>query len=138
MWGDRYLNGKLTGLGEWEASTNKTERAIDLVPKDIMICDWHYEFASSSAVYFAMKGFSVLTCPWRNTEVGLKQFDLLKLVRANDDAKIKNRLQGMMHTTWCGMSPFVKAYYGEENSSKAAKESAECFKTSLRQNPGVG
>ena len=110
MWSDRYLNGKITGLGEWEASFNKTERAIDLVPKDIVMCDWHYEFASSSSIYFAMKGFPVLSCPWRKTEVALNQFELLKLVRANDDKKVANRLQGMLHTTWCGMAPFVNAY----------------------------
>jgi N-acetyl-beta-hexosaminidase len=33
MWGDRLLDGKTTGLGEWEASTNGTERAIDLIPR---------------------------------------------------------------------------------------------------------
>ena len=66
IWGDRLIDGKTTGMGMWEASLNNTHRAIDLIPKDIMICDWHYERPDKTAVYFAMKGFKVVTCPWRN------------------------------------------------------------------------
>ena len=41
IWGDRLIDGKTTGMGEWEASMNNTHRAIDLIPKDVFICDWH-------------------------------------------------------------------------------------------------
>jgi len=44
-WGDRLLDGESTGFGEWEASTNKTHGALGRIPKDIVICDWHYERA---------------------------------------------------------------------------------------------
>jgi len=64
VWGDRLLDGKLTGLGEWEASRNDTYPAVDLIPKDVVICDWHYERADQTAVYFAMKGLDVVTCSW--------------------------------------------------------------------------
>ena len=63
MWGDRFLDGELTGLGKWEASMDDTAPAIDLVPKDIVICDWHYESAPPTAVYFAIKGFNVVSHP---------------------------------------------------------------------------
>ena len=43
MWGDRLLDGEKMKLGEWEASKNGTFEAIDLIPKDIVMCDWHYE-----------------------------------------------------------------------------------------------
>ena len=33
IWGDRLLDGKITGLGEWEASMNDTAPAIVLSPK---------------------------------------------------------------------------------------------------------
>ncbi len=56
IWGDRLLDGKTTGLGMWEASYNNTHRAIDMIPKDVMICDWHYERPDKTAIYFAMKG----------------------------------------------------------------------------------
>ena len=43
MWADRLLDGKATGYGLWEASMNGTNGAIDMIPKDIIMCDWHYE-----------------------------------------------------------------------------------------------
>ncbi len=73
IWGDRLLDGKTTGLGEWEASLNNTHRAVDMIPKDVIICDWHYERPDQTPVYFAMKGLSVVTCPWRNPENAVLQ-----------------------------------------------------------------
>ncbi|RYZ47606.1 MAG: glycoside hydrolase, partial [Chitinophagaceae bacterium] len=43
IWGDRLLDGKTTGMGMWEASMNNTHRAIDMISKEVVICDWHYE-----------------------------------------------------------------------------------------------
>ncbi len=43
MWADRLLDGQATGYGLWEASMNGTNAAIDMIPKDIIMCDWHYE-----------------------------------------------------------------------------------------------
>ena len=45
IWGDRLIDGKTTGIGLWEASLNNTHRAIDMMPTDVVICDWHYERA---------------------------------------------------------------------------------------------
>src|SRR5882757_8631990 len=73
IWGDRLLDGKTTGLGEWEASYNNTYRAIDMIPKDVIICDWHYDRPDKTAVLFAMKGLRVVTCPWRNPAYGVVQ-----------------------------------------------------------------
>ena len=33
LWGDRLLDGNLTGLGEWEASLNDTHGAVDFDPE---------------------------------------------------------------------------------------------------------
>lgn len=70
MWGDRLLDGRATGYGEWEGSMNDTHRAIDLIPKDIIICDWHYE-EMPGGVYpsipiFIEKGFRVLPTSFKN------------------------------------------------------------------------
>ena len=51
MWSDRFLDAKTTGYGRWEASDTGSHRAIDRVPKDIIMCDWHYEMP---AVYQRM------------------------------------------------------------------------------------
>jgi len=73
IWGDRLIDGKTTGLGMWQASMNNTARAIDLIPKEVVICDWHYKIAVPSSVLFAMKGFRVITCPYQTSEVALTQ-----------------------------------------------------------------
>ncbi len=131
MWGDRFLDGKSTGLGKWEASENDTAPAIDLVPKDIVICDWHYEQATETPALFARKGFDVVVCPWRKPDVALAQLAKLQTLRAEADPAIARHALGMMHTTWCGFSPFAKAYRaqvsGEAPAKNAAAETAQCF-----------
>lgn len=70
MWGDRLLDAATTGYGEWEAAENGTHPAIDLIPKDIIICDWHYELRDDypSIPLFLEKGFRVLPGGWKNVE----------------------------------------------------------------------
>ena len=43
MWGDRLLDCKKLGMQMWEADRFGIHRAIDMIPKDIIICDWHYD-----------------------------------------------------------------------------------------------
>ncbi len=45
MWGDRFINSAEFPTGGWEGSENDTWPAVDEVPADIVICDWHYERA---------------------------------------------------------------------------------------------
>ncbi len=119
MWGDRFLDGRTNGLGEWEAATNLTHSAIDKVPKDIMICDWHYEKAEPTPVYFAMHGLDVLACPWRITKVAEGNAKLINDVRAGANAKIAGHLQGMMCTCWSGADAFMDAYNGKTKGGEA-------------------
>ncbi len=127
MWADRFLDGRTTGLGMWEASMNNTHRAIDRVPKGIVMCDWHYENAPPTAAYFATKGFRVLSCPWRNQEVALQQLEQLKLVRESAPEEIANRMLGVFQTSWTGTGNFMNAYYGRE-APERDQENADCFK----------
>ena len=128
IWGDRLIDGKTTGMGMWEASMNNTHRAIDMIPKDIVICDWHYERADQTAVYFAMKGFNVLTCPWRTPTIAKNQLsDILKF-RDNSTPIMKSRFQGMIQTIWSGVDAFLDEYYGISKTKDVNKSPAECFK----------
>lgn len=111
IWGDRLLDGNTTGLGMWEASTNQTHPAIDLIPKDVVICDWHYERADPTAVYFALKGFNVLTCPWRKPELALIQLEDILRARAQSPRPVRDRLQGMIQTIWSGNEQFLRGFY---------------------------
>jgi hypothetical protein len=132
MWGDRFLDGKATGIGKWEAATNGTHPAVDLVPKDIVICDWHYGKAHDTPRFFAEKGFEVVACPWRNSEVALAQLAHVRAVRAEADAAVAARALGMVQTTWCGFDRFLTAWraqaQGEAPAKDAPSEAARCFR----------
>ncbi|MCR5759713.1 MAG: family 20 glycosylhydrolase [Bacteroidales bacterium] len=135
IWGDRLLDGRTTGLGEWEASYNDTWRAIDMIPKDILICDWHYERADLSAVYFAMKGLPVVSCGHRDADISVQQIkDMIKF-RGQAPEETAGNLQGYIHTIWSSAGQFLRSYYGEESayplrngSVEAAKAVLQCFR----------
>jgi len=123
IWGDRLLDGKTTGLGEWEASMNHTHRAIDMIPKDVFICDWHYERADLSCVYFAMKGFTVATCPWRNPEIAAIQLQNMVDFRQQSPQTLKARFHGIIQTVWSGADAFLKSFYNPETyTSESAQQ----------------
>lgn len=121
IWGDRLIDGRTTGIGMWEASYNDTWRAVDMIPKDVMICDWHYERPDKTAVYFSMKGLQVLTCPWRNPQLAVQQIQDVLNFRANSTPEMKGRFQGILETTWTHPGRFMQGYYnpqpGDEQSS---------------------
>jgi hypothetical protein len=95
MWGDRLIDGRKYDFGEWEASTNGTAAAIDLIPKDIIVCPWHYELRDNypSIPMFLEKGFRVLPAGWKNLEATKA---LIEFTRLHADPK----LLGHMFTTW--------------------------------------
>ena len=130
IWGDRLLDGKTTGLGEWEASFNDTHRAIDLIPKDVLICDWHYERPDPTAVYFAMKGFQVVTCPWRNPEPALRQLEDLTRFRRQSAPAMQPRFRGMVQTVWSDVGAFLRDFEGHQQSDdykRGEPTAARCF-----------
>ena len=118
IWGDRLLDGWSTGMGMWEASQNNTHAAIDMIPKDVMICDWHYERADKTAVYFAMKGLNVATCPWRNPAVSVSQLKDMIAFRYESTKAMKPRFRGMIQTVWSGPSPFITGFYQNAKDPK--------------------
>lgn len=129
IWGDRLIDGKATGVGYWEGSYNNTSRAIDLIPKDVVICDWHYERADPTAVLFATKGFRVVTCPWRHTDVTLQQLKFMVDFRNSATPETKNNYQGMLHTTWTGGDDFIDQFYGrKEVNTRRGGNYVEAFK----------
>ena len=122
IWGDRLIDGQATGIGAWEASTNDTHRAIDLIPKEVFICDWHYERPDQTAVYFAMKGFDVATCPWRNPKIALTQMNDMIRFRESSTPEMAQRFQGIITTVWTGADSFLKNYYDPETYTKTVSD----------------
>ena len=126
MWGDRLLDGKTTGLGMWEASMNNTHRAIDMIPKDVFICDWHYERADKTAVYFAMKGFKVATCPWREPDVARVQVKDMMSFRNESTPAMRENFQGIILTSWSSAEGFMRDF-NDQSKESGAKEMLSIF-----------
>ncbi|MGC8758740.1 MAG: family 20 glycosylhydrolase [Bryobacteraceae bacterium] len=129
IWGDRLLDGRLTGIGKWEASENGTARAIQSIPRDVVICDWHYEAPHPTAPFFALQGLSVVSSPWRRPSVALAQLEIIGRTRATAAAPVAERMLGMLQTTWVGFGPFVRTYFREEKTPRPeAVEAVLCFR----------
>jgi Glycosyl hydrolase family 20, catalytic domain len=95
MWGDRLVDGQKYDLGEWEASKNGTAPAIDMIPKDIIICPWHYEVRENypSIPMFIAKGFRVLPTGWKNV-------DATKALVTYSRTQAGPKMLGHLFTTW--------------------------------------
>jgi hypothetical protein len=128
IWGDRMLDGKTTGLGMWEASMNNTHRSIDLIDKNVVVCDWHYERPDKTAVIFASKGFNVITCPWRNPPVALAQLHDMVSFRKTATLQMKPRYQGMMQTVWSDPKTFLDGFYGRSKDASEVNTPWNCFR----------
>lgn len=116
IWGDRLIDGKSTGIGLWEGSYNNTHRAIDLIPKDVVINDWHYEKAHPTPVLFASKGFDVIACPWRVPEVAAGQVEMIGMLKVNASDEMKSRYKGVMHTFWGNARTFIDGMNGKTDA----------------------
>lgn len=112
IWGDRLLDGRTTGLGMWEGSYNRTYPAVDMIPKDVTICDWHYDRADYTAVYFAMKGFRVVSCPWRKPDLAVAQIADMVRFRHQSSPEMRDRFLGVAETVWSPAFVFLGGYYG--------------------------
>lgn len=123
MWGDRLLDDAVMGYGKWEASRNGTAPAIDLIPKDIIICDWHYELRNEypSVPYFQQKGFRVVPASWRNVKAALALRDYAR-------RHATEKLLGHMVTTWVDGAEFARALLGEEPTSETAQQVVAALK----------
>jgi hypothetical protein len=102
------------------------------------MCDWHYEAAHPTALWFALHGFRVASCPWRKSSVALRQLDHIQAARRDASTVVAERLLGMIQTTWVGFAAFVKAYSGDWDATPQARESAACFRelfSELRRAP---
>lgn len=136
IWGDRLLDGKSSGLGEWEVSFTNTFRAIDLIPKDIMICDWHYERAVQTPGWFAIHGFNVVTCPWRNSQSAVSQVkDMVRFRRSATEA-MAPRFSGIVQTVWSGARQFMDNYYGIKPDNET-NSPVKCFKDLYDEISGI-
>ena len=110
IWGDRLLSTEETGYNRWEASDNGSNSAIDMLSKDIVICDWHYDKYEKypSVDIFAKKGFKMMISPWRDKN----NFEAFVDYAAKHD---KGHIDGLLMTTWCASGDLAKRLlYGKK------------------------
>lgn len=95
MWGDRLIDAKQHNYGKWEASENGTAPAIELIPTDIIICDWHYGKREEypSIPMFVEKGFRVIPSGWNVVDAKL---ELIKYSQTQSSPLVL----GHLFTTW--------------------------------------
>ncbi len=107
MWGDRLLPAGSLKYSEWEASKNHTEGAVDLIPKDVIMCDWHYEKRAEypSVPYFLEKGFRVWPSGWQPLEA-------TQAFSAYARQQKDKRMLGYLCTTWGKVSVEGAAEWG--------------------------
>ena len=105
MWADRLFDAVKFHWGEWEASKVGTAGALDLIPRDIILCPWHYEKMPSypSIPLFLEKGFRVLPASWRKLDASRA---LIEYSRKQDSP----RMLGHLFTTWGGRKDTLPEY----------------------------
>ena len=113
MWGDRLLEAKAMGRGKWDASANETHQAVDVIPKDIVMCDWHYDNWDDfpSVAFFVEKGFRVWPAGWNEVEA-VRHF--IEVAREQGSPKVL----GYMATTWTDVNDVVAGLAGEPTDPK--------------------
>lgn len=100
MWGDRLLSMSETGYSKWNADDKGMDKAIGLIPKDTIICDWNYQQRKKykSLDIFQSRGFRVLSCGWNKVEA----------TEAFVDYSLKTRTEkylGHVCTVWGACKP---------------------------------
>lgn len=132
MWGDRLIDANVMKYDGWSASKNGTAPAIDMIPKDIIICDWHYEKRADypSVRYFQDKGFRVWPTGWNSVEA----------TRALIDCSRRNatdRMLGHLCSTWV-LEPggFARALLGQRDPplvTERAVQAATAFRAAMER-----
>lgn len=100
MWADalldpaRFADAGFAQSGCYGGAPDNLHLAADLLPKDIVMCDWHYEVAREfpTVRYLQDLGFDTLACPWWPLNGRL-------FARYADQTRTP-RFRGLMATGW--------------------------------------
>jgi hypothetical protein len=74
-----------------------------------------------------MKGFSVVTCPWRMSGNSVLQVQDMVKFREHSTPVMKDRFLGMVQTVWSGAGQFLDSYYGR-GKEEGTDTPVNCFK----------
>ena len=116
IWGDRLLDSAKTGYSDWDASASGSARAIDLIPKDVVVCDWHYAWREDypSLKVLSGKGFRVLPTTYSDFGATMRFMDV---ARARKDPKVL----GVLTSIWTPISEMYESLLGEGKRGDALR-----------------
>lgn len=95
MWADRVIGPKYQGYSRYDLPSNDTSASIDLIPRDIVMCDWQYVWRREykSIPLLASKGFAV----WPS---GFKPLKTAQHLSTWAYMNRTNNVLGYLATTW--------------------------------------
>ncbi len=133
MWADRLIDGNIYKFGEWESSMNGTAAAVDSIPKDIVLCDWHYEPMDTypSIPMFLEKGFKVLPCSYRKVDA------VKALIKYSYQLENPNMI-GHMFTTWSVVKRDSLVYYPPLLEGVQTIKSGKFFNVTIESHTALG
>ena len=111
MWGDRLIDGTVMYDGVCSSSLTGSHIAVDMIPKDIIQCDWHYGFKTDypTVRYFQQKGFRVLPGTWCDAPSARALMDC-----AQKDAT--DKMLGMSFTGWSVRPSELRAEFTQKDA----------------------
>lgn len=120
IWGDRLIDGTKTGVGEWEGAAGGTAPALAMIPKDIVVCDWHYNRAETTAPLFAAEEIDVVSCFWNRPQVAADTINAVRFFRKVSSNRMASHYRGVMQTFWSGNDRFLREYDDEKVGENTA------------------
>lgn len=122
IWGDMFIGPKEAPDATFAPSLEEAEKRRDMLPKDILVFDWHYEVAPVDAYKsleaFNKGGFDAIACTWHD----LKNITRFAKAAHNQilgqNGQTSGSTIGLCQTTWAGYS-FDQTSF-EENADQYA------------------
>ncbi len=113
MWGDRLLPASDYNGHKWSASANNTEDAMTMIPRDIIIGDWHYLLYDRypSVERYADNGFHIVPSFYNIPDAA---HAFIEHAKKHD----RGHVLGMLLTTWCSYETFAEALDATEIADK--------------------
>lgn len=95
MWADRVVGVKHQGTSQYDTKQNDLSGCVDLIPRDIIQCDWQYVKRTNytSLTYLLEKGFRVWPSGFQPLEASRAFSDFAR-------AQHNDRVLGYLCTTW--------------------------------------
>ncbi len=103
MWGDMFLGPGEAPDAALASSVEEANHRRGLLPKDIIITDWHYKSAAvedyKCMAIFNEAGFDTIACSWNAPDNIVRLAKAAGLQRDTTD-----KMKGLLQTTWAGYS----------------------------------